>query len=106
MSREQAAAELRARIGAHEPSLLPVIEALKETFGARLTFISVGGVEIGSRKEFDQQGEAPLTKAHPRGDKRPLKEREAEHITEALEAGGRAGRGAYTGRRPRVGRGA
>lgn len=104
VSREEAAARNRALIEAADPTLAAMIADSKEVFGARVSYLRVGEVELGRRAEFEEQGVVPQSPQRLSvGD---LKEAERRHIAEALEARDRACGGSYRGRRPRVGRGA
>lgn len=49
MEAKRSAEEIRALVGAAEPALLGLMDDLKQRFGARLVWLSVGGIEIGNR---------------------------------------------------------
>ena len=101
--REQAAAELRERIGATDPALAALIAGVKERFGARLQYVQVGDFTAGNRKTYDEKGinPAPPPDLRNKGESPSayLRRLEAEHLEAcAKQAGARAGRRATRGR--------
>lgn len=105
MGKEQAAAELRARITSVDPTLLDVIDGLKATFGARLKHIRLGNYEAGDSKN-DVAGIIPAKYETPKASKQGslrgwLKEQEDAHLEANAPKQTRAGTGGRAARGPR-----
>lgn len=125
MSREQAATQIRERIGACDTVLLDAITAMKEVFGeagtqivdgrkvmtgVRLAYLHLSdGFTAGDRRAFDEQGINPKQYEKPKASNKGslkgwLAEQEGAHIAEhTQQARAGAGRGPAKGRRARVG---
>jgi len=102
MSREQAAANTRARISAVDPDLLSIIDSLKEVFGARLTHITLeDGYVAGKEPQGYSFVPAPPPDVSGRKAARDwLRDQEAAHLqAHAKQAGAGSGRRAARGAR-------
>jgi hypothetical protein len=108
MTKDEQAEHNRSVIRAAEPDLADMIEAVRSIAPrARVQYVKVEGLELGKREAYDEPTEPPLS-FRPRKaiDKRSLRDREQEHIRQALEARAAAlGGTGHRGRAP-LGRGA